>query len=82
MMLQAAKAVADEKHLGSRCGRNKRSAQRLRLSSSYGGKAFSLEEMQEYIGNFQTKLKPASYEGIEGTRSRVRTWSAAVPSGA
>ncbi|MDT2276507.1 hypothetical protein P7H20_19095 [Paenibacillus larvae] len=27
-------------------------------SSSYGGKAFSLEEMQEYIGNFQTKLKP------------------------
>ncbi|MDT2285164.1 class I SAM-dependent methyltransferase [Paenibacillus larvae] len=28
-------------------------------SSSWGGgKAFSLEEMQEYIGNFQTKLKP------------------------
>ena len=27
-------------------------------SSSFGGKAFSLEEMQEYIDNFQTKLKP------------------------
>ncbi|MDT2241844.1 class I SAM-dependent methyltransferase [Paenibacillus larvae] len=27
-------------------------------------KAFSLEEMQEYIGNFQTKLKPHLAEGI------------------
>ncbi|MDT2237000.1 hypothetical protein P7H19_12800 [Paenibacillus larvae] len=27
-------------------------------TNSCCGKAFSLEEMQEYIGNFQTKLKP------------------------
>ncbi|WP_187355558.1 methyltransferase domain-containing protein [Paenibacillus tengchongensis] len=27
-------------------------------NSSFGGKAFSLEEMQEYINNFQTKLRP------------------------
>ncbi|QWU15601.1 Methyltransferase domain-containing protein [Paenibacillus sophorae] len=27
-------------------------------NSSFGGKAFSLEEMQEYIDNFRTKLKP------------------------
>ncbi|WP_397351554.1 hypothetical protein [Paenibacillus larvae] len=50
-------------------------------SSSYGGKAFSRGDAGIHR-QLPDEAETASYEGIEGTRSRVRTWSAAVPSGA